>query len=579
MSHPPSRSEIESALSGKTKKTPYQAKPKPSFDLGEPPRRQQVLGGDLSGVNQTKKYGLFSRYSDINIAAWVGGFVIVLIFVAFFWPEQPNSVTEISKELDENRIVAVEDQDLDDAVAGQANFSRDTDFDRANEFREQDALDNQVRELLQTAAAHIRKRELTQPPEKNAVLIYKEVLSLSPNNADAKEGLGKIRQHFLVRGLNSLEADKPVLARSYLDRLAIIDAESEDYAELKAAFDEFNVQQDIRSLLKKANQAVAANKLILPARESALAYFQQVLELAPENSKALTGIKKIADGYIEQASSSVLSGDYDAAAARLATVALIDPEHKSIALVEAMIKNAKSVAQQRQQEEQASNASENGAATQASTPTTNQATSSEPTEPTQIANTNISNTEDDTTSTPVVNSNKTPAKQADEQKVFDQQYLQQGLSAYYSGDYDKAASLLEPLADKGIARAQMRLAYMHFLGRGYLRNRTEADRIVRAALPSIRKFADEGRGWAQSDLGSLYEDGLVLPRDYGEAVYWYRTAAEKGYPGAQTNLGIMYARGRGVAASRRTAIEWFQRAAKQGDDVAKRNLDALGVTN
>ena len=70
---------------------------------------------------------------------------------------------------------------------------------------------------------------------------------------------------------------------------------------------------------------------------------------------------------------------------------------------------------------------------------------------------------------------------------------------------------------------------------------------------------------------------MVLARDYGEAVYWYRTAAEQGYPGAQTNLGIMYARGRGVTTSRRTAIEWFQRAAKQGDLAAQRYLEALGV--
>ena len=75
----------------------------------------------------------------------------------------------------------------------------------------------------------------------------------------------------------------------------------------------------------------------------------------------------------------------------------------------------------------------------------------------------------------------------------------------------------------------------------------------------------------------MYEDGLVLPRDYRDAFKWYELAANQGYPGAQTNLGMMFARGRGVEASRKTAIEWFQRAAKQGDNVAKRNLEALGV--
>ena len=115
-------------------------------------------------------------------------------------------------------------------------------------------------------------------------------------------------------------------------------------------------------------------------------------------------------------------------------------------------------------------------------------------------------------------------------------------------DYASAAALLKPLADKGISRAQFRIAYMHFLGRGFPENRNEADRIIRAALPAIQAFAAEGRAWAQSDLGSLYEDGLVLPRDYKEAFFWYRASAEQGYAGAQTNLGILYARGLGVSS-------------------------------
>ena len=93
--------------------------------------------------------------------------------------------------------------------------------------------------------------------------------------------------------------------------------------------------------------------------------------------------------------------------------------------------------------------------------------------------------------------------------------------------------------------------------------------------PAIQAFAAEGRAWAQSDLGSLYEDGLVLPRDYKEAFFWYRASAEQGYAGAQTNLGILYARGLGVSSSRRTAIEWFEKAAAQGDAAAVRNLESL----
>jgi len=566
MSNPPSRSEIESALSGRTKKaTPSQTrKPAPELDFGEPPRRQQVIGGNLSGVNKRKKFGLFSRYSDFNVANWVAGFVVLLIIAAFFWPDKKDTVTEVAKQLEENRVVELGGQEFEETAAGVSSFARETDAGRANTYREIDATDTQIRELLKVASDHVRERQFTQPRNQNAVVIYKQVLSLNPNNADAGEGLEKIQQHFLVRGLNALNENKETLASNYLDRLAYVNKSSPEYEDLDLAIQDYQLQKNIVDTLRKAQDAFDAGNLILPARSSALTFFQQALRLDDSNEPARVGIKKIADHFIDQANTSVLTGDFGAAAAQLATVALIDPEHKSIPLIEAMISRAKPLAETAQQQSTAPIEPNVESSTVSST-------TSSSVVPTQAS------AADSAQPTSPISEARTPIEQASEQEAFDKQYLQQGLDAYYSGDYAKAGALLQPLADKGIARAQMRLAYMHFLGRGFPRSRAEADKIVRSSLPAIRKFANEGRGWAQSDLGSLYEDGLVLPRDYGEAVYWYRTAAEKGYPGAQTNLGLMYARGRGVANSRRTAVEWFQRAAKQGDEVAKRNLEALGI--
>ena len=241
-------------------------------------------------------------------------------------------------------------------------------------------------------------------------------------------------------------------------------------------------------------------------------------------------------------------------------MSVIDPKNPSIKLIRDSITNAKPIAESRTQPQSWQTASNSQPEADSNSPTLNQnETTSERIDPKLISDV------------------KTPRQQASEQEAIDIQYLNRGLEAYYKGDYDTAIRLLQPLADKGISRAQFRIAYMHYLGRGFRRDRKEADRIIRAALPAIQKFANDGRSWAQSDLGSLYEDGLVLPRDFSDAVFWYRNAAEKGYPGAQTNLGIMYARGRGVTQSRKTAIEWFQRAAKQGDIAAIRNLQSMGV--
>ncbi|MBL4673470.1 MAG: sel1 repeat family protein [Arenicella sp.] len=565
-----SRSEIERSLSGETTRSKKRARPAAStaFDLNAPPRRQQVIGGNLTGVASRRKTGIFSRYSNIGLTNWAAGVIVVLILTAFFWPQENISTQEVvgpgvtlAPQLGETDLSEAEQNDFLENEAGESalSFSRDDDISRASDFRQQDAKDLKIRILLDNAKRQIKSGKYTLPRDNNATATYKEVLSLNPRNVEAKQGLDFVTGRFLTSGLVALEQNNKSLAENALGKLAVISTtDSEQYLELEAAIEAWDIQRKIEGLLANAKSALAKRALILPAKENALYYYQQALLLDGENQNALAGVQRIGDSYIQQANDAVLNGRYEAASAHLATVSIIDPSHASIPLVEAMIARAKPLAeralaaQQRRLEQQAETLSEN------------QIDSTE----TLITTPIETPTQDDT---------RTPRRQTSEQQAFDKQYLKEGLEAYYKGKYSTAAALLQPLADKGIARAQFRLAYMHFLGRGFKADRAIADSIIRAALPAIQRFADDGRSWAQSDIGSLYEDGLVLPRNYTDAVYWYRSAAKQGYPGAQTNLGIMYARGRGVTTSRRKAIEWFQRAAKQGDSVAQRNLETMGA--
>jgi len=500
------------------------------------------------------------RLREINISNWVASIIVVLILVAFFWP-QPNteSIREIAERANtvpaESFYIESRIDEPEQTISKDQSFGRLDDIDRAAEYREQDALEKQLRALTDDAQQHINKGEYTLPKDDNAVEAYRQMLALDTNNSAALEGIEFINRRFLAAGYSALETDNEALANTSLQKLAVIDNQSEEYLELATALKSWKTNKKVALLLSKAVASIKLNKLILPARENALYFYQQAALLDPNNEAAIRGVKSVADIYIQRANNAVLEGEYKAAAGYLATVSVIDPQHPSIDLIREMIANAEPIANQIRSDEQA-------LLTEQPDPL---------------------DTDNNQTANPAVNrpnnvsDNRTPQRQASEQAAFDRQYLTRGLTAYYKGEYDSAIALLQPLADKGVSRAQFRIAYMYYLGRGYKRDREEADRIIRAALPAIKKFAEEGRSWAQSDLGSLYEDGLVLPRDYNEAVYWYRTAAEKGYPGAQTNLGIMYARGRGVAQSRRTAIEWFQRAAKQGDIAAKRNLESLGI--
>lgn len=588
MTSKPSRSEIENALSGRTNRSrakPQKPRQNVDFDFEVSPRRQQVIGGDLTGISKRPKYGIFSRYAEVSIANWVAGAIVLLIVGAFFWPQGGESIREVAEKkaqqtgqsiYTESRI---EEADTPATPEADVTFSRETDLERAAEFRGADELEAQVRTLLDAAERSLASRAYTQPKDNNAASTFKEVLALDPGNVSARQGLDKINTILLSAGLGRLDKDQKTKAEEVLTKLSIIDTESDAYQELSGAIETWEIDRTKERFLTKAKKAKQAQKLILPAKENALYYYRQALEIDEDNAVALAGIKSIADNYIDRTNEAMLKGQFQAASGYLATVSVIDAQHPSIPLMEALIAKAEPIVKKAAE---ASSKQTEKSAEQAKSDTSDskQQENSEPASPSDSnAEVAKSTAATDKSSTPsTVSASKTPSKEAGEQAAFDREYLKLGLDSYYKGEYDTAAALLQPLADKGVSRAQFRIGYMYFLGRGFKKNRQEADRVIRAALPAIQKFANDGRTWAQSDLGSLYEDGLVLPRNYTEAVYWYRSAAEKGYPGAQTNLGIMYALGRGVTSNRSTAVDWFQRAAAQGDIVAKRNLEALGVS-
>lgn len=69
-----------------------------------------------------------------------------------------------------------------------------------------------------------------------------------------------------------------------------------------------------------------------------------------------------------------------------------------------------------------------------------------------------------------------------------------------------------------------------------------------------------------SRLGQLYEDGQGVPRDYMEALKWYRMAADQGDIWAQLAVGRFYEKGCGVRQDDQEACFWFSLAASRSLD-------------
>jgi TPR repeat protein len=178
--------------------------------------------------------------------------------------------------------------------------------------------------------------------------------------------------------------------------------------------------------------------------------------------------------------------------------------------------------------------------------------------------------------------------------------LEEGKAAFVRHEYQKAYTLLLPLAEVGDTFAQTNIGYMLSQGLGVVKNEKEAIRwYEKAALKGdsdaqynigsmyetgrgtkqdyikalewYSKSAEQGNAFAQEKLGSLYYNGNGVELNYQKAIYWYSKSAEQGYSLAQNSLGVMYINGFGVKKDLDKGYKWILKAAEQGLEVAQEN--------
>lgn len=108
-----------------------------------------------------------------------------------------------------------------------------------------------------------------------------------------------------------------------------------------------------------------------------------------------------------------------------------------------------------------------------------------------------------------------------------------GLKAFARKEYAAAAKLFRPLAEKGNAVAQYRIALMHKMGLGVSKDRKLAQKWSRLA-------AKQGNTDAQVLLGSLYYKGEGGESDdIAHAYMWYDVAATQGNADAKKELAAV----------------------------------------
>jgi uncharacterized protein len=149
--------------------------------------------------------------------------------------------------------------------------------------------------------------------------------------------------------------------------------------------------------------------------------------------------------------------------------------------------------------------------------------------------------------------------------------LDDAVAAAHRGDYAAALRRLSPLAEKGDARAQFDIGFMHAYGWGVQRNPADA-------ISWYRKAADQGLAVAQHFLGLAYVNGEGVRPDDAEAARWFTRAAAQGFVQAEFMLGLVNLDGRGVAKDPVQGYAFIVMAAQGGVRSAPRVAQNVALT-
>ncbi|GEM_PF-1925369 len=122
--------------------------------------------------------------------------------------------------------------------------------------------------------------------------------------------------------------------------------------------------------------------------------------------------------------------------------------------------------------------------------------------------------------------------------------------AYIEGDYETAASILIPLAERGDHRAMYALGSMYSAGHG-------VEKDLKKSFKLFSEAAKNGRADAMYKLGLMYEQGQGIKQNPKKAIRLYQKSAKKGYPLAQYRFGLMYEKGFGVTQNPINAYAWL----------------------
>lgn len=161
-----------------------------------------------------------------------------------------------------------------------------------------------LKPLFEQAQAQLANDKLTTPRGDNAYETYQQILAIAPNNAHAQAGTLKIAEHYY--SLAHVAFEKGDLAESFAmiqQGLKVNPTDADLLAFEQKVKGVIVEQKQAQALASQVNQLLsqAAQLMVESQLEAAIAIYQEVFAIEPDNLLARTGLQQVADKYMQLA--------------------------------------------------------------------------------------------------------------------------------------------------------------------------------------------------------------------------------------------------------------------------------------
>jgi tetratricopeptide (TPR) repeat protein len=176
--------------------------------------------------------------------------------------------------------------------------------------------------------------------DQGAAKLYRQALKADPDNAVARHGLDKVGDAWARQARDALDAGKLDQADTDIARIASLMPGYGNLPALRARLSQAQQQTKaaVDAHLKKAQDALRAGHFSGDGDDNALAQFQAVLKLDPDNAAAKAGVGQVAQSLILRANASMDAEDAGDAANLLQKAAVLEPHSAGLAAAQSRLK-------------------------------------------------------------------------------------------------------------------------------------------------------------------------------------------------------------------------------------------------